>query len=300
MKKTIMIALSILITLCACTAAYGAIHPQDYVFQSFTEPNLFVNVFIAEPVKWYNLGEPEKSIDIGAAVYVGDTFDDIQVYSVQYLESNMNFANAAFLSLPSGQITVIKGSYLFDFGLTLGADHFSQDSYSFTMLSAGYRLGFEKGFALISLDYGMDDYDSDIYGYELDAQYDLEQGRIFGEVYSIKDEDTYIMIGSLYPVRENLTLGAKYQTYDEYTGYEIGATWVQDALALNGTIGQTLFEDFFYKIGGTYAFSDSLSLGMDYGKNEYLDGGFAIRVKYTAGDFIVNFSLNMDYMPEIF
>lgn len=300
MKKVFVIALALIITLLVAISAQGAVHSVNSPFQSWTEFGIISNAFKPEVTAWYSLLEPEKGFSGNVTMYTGDLFDDVQLLNGQYYESELKFGSATYIINPDSNIMFVNGNYLFDFGLILGAEIVSIESDTVTLLSPGYYFQFNQGFAQASVDFMMGEGESELYGFELDAMYNLDNARFFGELYSVKDNDSYIMVGGLYQLQDNLVLGGKLENFGDNSGYQLGATWNQDAITLNGKLGEAILGEYsYYAVGGTYKINEKFSLGLDYGKNEMMDAGYALRVGYKTDTFIFNFCLNMDYMPIV-
>jgi hypothetical protein len=90
--------------------------------------------------------------------------------------------------------------------------------------------------------------------------------KLFGQLYAMENGHFYGDVSANYKVSDEVVCGAQLNSYNNKTGYFIGASWINQKFVVNGKIGKDvlLFSDDYYTFGGTYKVNEQFDLGLDY------------------------------------
>jgi hypothetical protein len=319
MKKLLTVLLTCGLLLMLCQLSFAAIHPENNDFINWSsEVTSYESLISQENDKWFDCTQTQPSLSIEAVNWVeGDlTYKEMQELNVNYYVNDQTFADIDYMHTSGSNSEIFGGSYLFDSGVFVGVDYINEedsDSNPYD-LSLGYRFNLgKKGYIAVSGDYyhydGYDD--SDIGGYEVDGIYYLDKAKLFGEMYLAKDNDSkskdfddfnYLMVGANTALSDELTVGAKFESQNNYgentTGYLTGLTWSKDKIIINSKFGKDLISQLNYSaIGGSYSFNKNWSLGATYGIYDLImeDPGYAVKLTYKTGMMKFSFTVDKDY-----
>lgn len=195
-------------------------------------------------------------------LYAGDvSFADADLENtvVEYYKNDQTFACIKTETDSGDFTTIIKGSYLFGFGLFLGLGNYSGNYFSeYNYFSPGFRLNMgENNYVAFSIDYFIPDGgDSQINNFAVDAKFLFENMKILGSLNIPQGDfadyyDTQLGLDFYYQVIDPLTIYAGLNKSDD-TRITIGGTFKGvPHLVLDGKL-QTESGDSILRVSGMF------------------------------------------------
>ena len=315
MKKLLIITLAIGLIFCSSATSWGAVHYRngDRMYWVLGEYTTLIETFITEKSgsasdTWYSIN-PDKNVIKGDV----SSLEDVTLLSGEYILDDQTFVGVSNLSIEGDELTEIRGSYLFDFGLFIGLDYFAYSAppdtdLSLYIISPGYRLNInEQSYLALSLDYGIDpdtDY-SEVLGYDLDYAYYGETAKCYAQYYNWTPEGidaTVYDLGAAFRVADEIVIGFNYFRDEDSSDYDAGLTWKPDFMTLDFMIG-TILEDGFYAVSGIVNLTDNIGAGLEvFNIDQTDDNRIMVKFKFENDNskFIFGYVLDSDLYDAAF
>lgn len=290
LKHLLTVLLGVGLLLMISGSALAAVHVDDMWDDAFALTNYHVTD------TWYTTNYWPSYVNI---TYLNVNDGALTDIALNYFKNDQLFAS--YRSIDAGGTgSIFKGSYLFDFGLFVGAWAMSGDMGSTTVVSPGYRFKFgEKSWVALSADYNTDA--EKIVDYDLDFLIFPDKMKIDGEVLMPDGSDAQYKFNFAYQISDSLTVGAGISKKfvlmlsDVQETNTVGASFTGiKNLVLDCQVG-TMGGESGYAFGGMYSLGKSFAIGADYIKLPPYDGGLTFKGVFHPFEYS---NLIVKYCPE--
>lgn len=268
------------------TVAYGidtaAWSPEESIAEmapSSTEP-------------WFDIKPETPHAGAGISWCIDDP-----LYNLNFYQSDHTFVGVNLQFPPPDEgydmLTNIFGSYLFKFGLFIGADYYNWDSNYDWTISPGYRFNLNsQGYVAASIDYhSSNTSDSEVSGCKLDGQYYDDGMLLYCKVHLPKAGKTIFEADTNFKANEELIWGVKCNSEEKF--YTAGLTWTRGLLVWDGEAGSKE-NVFYFGLNGAYNFNEQFTGGVEYSKKVDVASETMLRLKYSSKLVTLNFMYTLD------
>lgn len=313
MKRLLLISLVLLAMLGSGSCAWGAIHSfnGDVLGWSFSEYSMGLSLEFQWATDTRFTTEPDPAKFWGNGFVVTD---QVSFIGLGYYQDDFIFAEVANISPDSSDsATLIRGSYLFDFGLLVGLDYCSDYSGATAyVIAPGYAYKFDdNSYAALSLDYlsAPDEDFNEVVAYDLDFKYYGDGIKAYLQYYIVTDENPFVPddvydIGLAYQVSDEVTIGLSGYGWSDETNLFAGLTWINDLVIFDAGIGSDTGDDeTYYDLSAIFKFAETMGAGLEYLQySEDDDAQIIIKFRYLTDEskFGLNYGLENDTYPAMY
>jgi hypothetical protein len=252
---------------------------------------------------WYTIDDKAPYI---CASYLSFQEADTARIGLGYYQNAQMFASLSSGNEYGQSATVIKGSYLTDFGLFIGLQNYSGDYYAGgVIISPGYRLSIgDNSYIAFSIDNDMPrNADIQYRKFDIDAKYLQENYRLSGYAHIPQAdlanfEDPEYELYFVYKLTDQLTTGAELYSSDN-SKITVGATYkgIRN-LILDGMLG-TNSGSSIYSLSGMYMIKN-FEVGVEY-KKDIMGDIIFYKAKYNTENskFVLVYAPKPDYYSSL-
>lgn len=298
MKRVSSVLLVAIFLLAAATCSLGAVQSIGGDFISMADGSYMINNYVPRSIDtWFTVTPKNKQIKLmgGSIENVGSGF------TAEYYLNDQTFASLGYLNDETGLIydlTMVKGSYLFGFGLFVGLEYYSDENdYTYYWLAPGYRFSFgDDSYIALSVDYtDMNSTDAEVWGYEAAGKYFTESMKLYGQLLFVENEYTFYNFGANFLVSDAIVIGLGYygagDSYDDFVGF----TWTTERFILDLIYGNNEDDDNYYELGGMFMINEAFGIGLGYLSESWKDDAqLSAKFKYVTD----NSEFGLVYKPK--
>jgi hypothetical protein len=281
MKKLLILIFSVCLLLGVNLSAAAAPHSMTGNFNTWNWDVFGMMIKMYDQMAtdtWYQVEEQTPKVKAFAMFSDGDI-----VAGMDYSINDQTFLSIG--TIDDGDFTIMQGSYLFESGFFAGLACYMGNSDDLYIVSPGYRFSIgDDSYVALSLDYGFEDGDHELLGYDLDAKYLFDNGKIYGQYYMFNDDfwDADVLdLGVRYAINDAVVIGLDYSDVDGTSLFLAGLTWTTDRVIVDFQTGE-VFEDTMTCLSGLYKINDQFGVGAEVVIPEEGDEDYIVKFKYAT------------------
>jgi hypothetical protein len=286
MKRLYSVFLAAILLFAAATCSLGAIHNIGGDFYLYGELfSWLVDDLAPRSIdSWFSIA-PEKVKFKAFGTAIDSDWGGI---AAEYYLNDQTFASVASFSDDSNNsFYLLKGMYLFDFGLFLGLENSQDDDAAQTFFTLGYRFSFgDDNYLALSADY-LDETDGDsaIFGYEISGRYYTDMMKFYGLIYAFNndDSDLFYLLGANFLISDSFIIGLELINNGSSSNYLAGFSWTLERFILDFEYGNNDNDESYYELGGMFLINEVFGIGLGYlDDSEIDDAQLSAKFKYVT------------------